>query len=302
MKLAIEPGKYVVAVSGGVDSMVLLHLLKQVPGAELVVAHFDHGIREESPDDRAFVEKICATENVSFVYEEGSLGTGASEETARNARYDFLRRIKHMHHADKIITAHHQDDVLETALLNLLRGTGRKGLASLSSTNEILRPLLPYSKKEIQAYAKTHGIQWVEDKTNTDIAYARNYIRLRVMPKLSDIQREELLGIITETRQKNDEIDELIATFLQKGDENVLSRKQLVQATHAVACELMAGWLRAIGLRDFDKPAIERLVIGAKTLKPGVRLDISKHYAMTIGKEMLHITHAPGRNSFIPSV
>src|SRR5437764_343012 len=128
-----KPGKYVVAVSGGVDSVALLDMLARSDDLKLVVAHFDHGIRKDSAKDRKFVEDLAKNYDLPFVYEEGHLGSGTSEAVARGARYDFLHRVKKSHGAQAIITAHHQDDVLETAIINLLRGTGRKGLTSLTS-------------------------------------------------------------------------------------------------------------------------------------------------------------------------
>src|SRR5688572_27728765 len=133
MKINVAPGKYIVAVSGGVDSMVLLHLLSQHSQSELIVAHFDHGIRPDSAEDRKLVEKTAKKYGLEFVYREGELGPGASEAEAREARYGFLQIIKVKHNAKAIVTAHHQDDMLETAIINMLRGTGRKGLSSLVS-------------------------------------------------------------------------------------------------------------------------------------------------------------------------
>src|SRR3990172_5722177 len=130
----IKLGTYVVAVSGGVDSVVLLHLLVQKgQRAEgrgqskynFIVAHFDHGIREDSKLDRELVQELAKKYNLPFVYNQGNLGPKASEATARDARYAFLNKVKDSVSAQAIITAHHQDDVLETAIINLLRGTNR---------------------------------------------------------------------------------------------------------------------------------------------------------------------------------
>src|SRR6185369_2891937 len=122
MQLKVRPGKYVVAVSGGVDSMVLLELLRQKPKLELIVAHFDHGIRPESGEDRKLVQRIAKHYELPFVYVEGHLGASASEALAREARYAFLRKVQAEQGAEAIITAHHQDDMLETAIMDLMRG------------------------------------------------------------------------------------------------------------------------------------------------------------------------------------
>src|SRR5690348_2939142 len=120
-----KPGNYVVAVSGGVDSVVLLDILSKQPGLKLTIAHFDHGIRNDSYKDRQFVEGLAKKYQLLFVYKEGSLGK-ASEAKAREARYEFLRKAQKDSGSQAIITAHHQDDLLETAILNMLRDSSRK--------------------------------------------------------------------------------------------------------------------------------------------------------------------------------
>ena len=146
MKLELEPGVYVVAVSGGVDSMVLLDLLRRQKDLKLVVAHLDHGIRSDSDLDRQLVQQVASKHGLAFVYNTAQLGPGASEALARKARYNFLRRVQLATNATAIVTAHHQDDLIETAILNLLRGTGRKGLSSLGDDKHLRRPLLHVSK------------------------------------------------------------------------------------------------------------------------------------------------------------
>ena len=107
MNVEIRPGTYVVAVSGGVDSMVLLDVLAQVPGLQLVIAHFEHGVREDSDEDLQLVESAAKHYDLPFIYERGNLGPTASEAVARAARYAFLRRVREQHAADAIVTAHH---------------------------------------------------------------------------------------------------------------------------------------------------------------------------------------------------
>jgi tRNA(Ile)-lysidine synthase len=141
MKIKIPKGKYVVAVSGGVDSMVLLDLLSRKPGIELVVAHFNHGIRPDANKDEELAVTRSEQLNLPIEVGYGHLGAKCSEEHARKARYAFLQKISLLHNADKIITAHHQDDLIETALINTIRGTGRKGFVSISNNEKVLRPL-----------------------------------------------------------------------------------------------------------------------------------------------------------------
>src|SRR5579884_1275816 len=104
MRIAVEPGKYTLAASGGVDSMVLLDLLSNLPGVELIVAHFDHGIRPGSSIDEQFVRQAIKNYDLPFEHGRGNLGAQASEAAARDARYEFLRSVKRKHGAAAIIT------------------------------------------------------------------------------------------------------------------------------------------------------------------------------------------------------
>jgi tRNA(Ile)-lysidine synthase len=290
MKVKLEPGKYVVAVSGGVDSMVLLDLLRQVPGVELVVAHFDHGIRSDSAADRVFVQDTAKSYGLPYGFAEGKLGVNASEAVARNARYVFLRRAMSEHSATAIVTAHHQDDVLETVIINLLRGTGRKGLSSLRSTNDIKRPLLKFSKEQIRQYAEKNKLLWREDSTNQDESYLRNYVRLRLLPRLGTVEKNRLLQIISSAIDTNQQLDNELLRLLPTTNEN-LQRREIIKLSHAEARELIAAWLRSNGLRDFDRTTLERLVVAAKTAKAGKRVDILRHTSMHIGRTDLALEH-----------
>jgi tRNA(Ile)-lysidine synthase len=127
-----ESGVYVLATSGGVDSMALLHMLyqKKLQSAEplvVVVAHLDHGIRQESEADRRLVQEVAGIYGMPFVYDEAELGADASEAEARQIRYEFLDKVRKNSLAEAIITAHHGDDVLETAVMNISRGYWSKG-------------------------------------------------------------------------------------------------------------------------------------------------------------------------------
>ncbi len=141
MKELLIPGKYIVAVSGGIDSVSLLHALTSDKSLHLIVAHFDHGIRDDSALDAKFVANLARELGLSFVTQRVKLGFEASEAVARKHRYKFLHRACIENNADAIVTAHHQDDVIETAIINTLRGTKRRGLISLKSTELIKRPL-----------------------------------------------------------------------------------------------------------------------------------------------------------------
>lgn len=288
MEIDVHPGTYVVAVSGGVDSMVLLDLLQQKPDLQLVAAHFDHGIRADSAEDRKLVQAAAGRYGIPFEYEEGHLGSHASEATARIARYDFLERIRQAYGAAAIVTAHHQDDLLETAVLNIMRGTGRKGLISLASNPLRLRPLLGQMKADIRAYADGHAILWREDSTNADDQYVRNYIRHHIMPRLGIDTRNALLGIIARTRITDAELDRELNVILQTyADGRTLDRRAFARLPHDAAKELLTGWLRANQITGFDARTIERVAVAAKTQRVGGMIDVIDGTVLNVRKDVL---------------
>ena len=186
------------AVSGGLDSMCLLHLLStwgRAQGLQVTAAHFNHRLRGEAADgDEAFVRKICADWNIPFVCGSGDVRALAEaeglsvEEAARDLRYAFLEQCRAEQNCTCILTAHHADDHAETILLNLLRGTGARGLAGIPAAREhILRPFLRVTRTELEDYANTHHIPHVEDATNAELDAARNVLRHKVLPVLREL-------------------------------------------------------------------------------------------------------------------
>lgn len=293
MNIELEPGKYIVAVSGGVDSVVLLDMLRDLPDVKLVVAHFDHGMRSDSVDDRRFVESLAQTYELPFAYQEGRLGTGASEAAARQARYDFLESVRRKHGAQALVTAHHQDDVLETAIINLLRGTGRKGLSALNDKPGLRRPLLKVPKSDLISYARQHGLEWREDSTNADEAYLRNYIRHRLLPRFDQQNRQNFLDLIQRSQDNNDQLDTLLASQIrEQSSEGGLDRRWFGQLPHQVALEVMAVWLRENEVRNFDRKTLERLVVAAKTAPNGQQFDVLRGVTMKAGKDSLALALA----------
>ena len=170
--------KYLVAVSGGVDSVVLLDMLAK-SNHRLVVAHIDHGIRgKESAADARFVAALAKQYQLPYVSTALHLNARASEEQARQGRYDFLFAEAAKFGAE-VVTAHHKDDLVETVALNITRGTGWRGLAVLERKG-ITRPLLAFTKAQLYDYALKNRLEWVEDATNQTTAYLRNRLRARI--------------------------------------------------------------------------------------------------------------------------
>lgn len=298
MRIAVPKGRYVVAVSGGVDSAALLHMLVAQtkregvkPASRFVVAHFDHGIRDDSADDRRFVQGLARQYELPFVYERAELGPRASEATARHARYAFLRRVQEASDAVGIITAHHQDDVLETAILNLVRGTRGRGLHSLKTTGRLYRPLTGASRREIMEYAVDHGLIWREDATNKDEVILRNYIRHRYVAPMAAPARKELLRLRKRAAEITDEIDRITSTYLRTQPSScVLDRDEFIALPHGVAREVMAAWLRQHAREvELSRKLLERLVVAAKAGKNGSKIDIANGYYLKLSASHIEI-------------
>lgn len=286
--IKVPSGKYVVAVSGGVDSITLLDLLSHVRDLQLVVAHYDHGIRQDSNLDAQFVAKIAKKYGLDFYCETGKMGQYASEASARKLRYEFLNNIMTQINARAIITAHHQDDLLETVILNVLRGTGRRGLSSLQSTALLVRPLLSTTKQELIDYANQHKLKWHEDPTNQNAKYTRNYIRHTLIPKMTLDQRAYLLNISKATFELNDTTDQLVSNILQKNlSDHKLDKHWFNTLPHQLSRELLIGWLRSEGITEYDSRRIEQTVVRAKTLPPNRSIDVNADYRLQISNNKL---------------
>ncbi len=288
------------AVSGGVDSVALLHILTQVGmdsrlrgndkagKYQFTVAHFDHGIREDSAEDRRLVQALAREYGLPFAHHQGKLGPQASEAQAREARYRFLHRVRQASGAGAVITAHHQDDVLETVILNLLRGTGRRGLSSLKSTDVVKRPLLHVPKKELLRFAKREGLSYREDSTNADPKYLRNYIRQNILPRFAETDREVLLATMRRAQELNEAIGQQAVNYLHmQPAAGVLDRQAFIMLPHAVAREIMAEWLLANTGAQLSKKLLERLVVAAKTGRSGSRVDVDKGHWLEIARQTL---------------
>lgn len=291
--IIIKPGRYVVAVSGGVDSMVLLDILQTLPGVKLTVAHYDHGIRDDSFKDRQLVAKAARAYNLPFVYDEGKLGSDTNEETARNRRYAFLRKVQKQVGADAIITAHHMNDAVETAAFNVLRGTGRKGMSSLKSVDGIIRPLLHLPKSKLMEHACAGGIEWLEDSSNNDMRFRRNYIRHQLLPELRKRSPEDykkLVSLVKRQASLNAAIDTRLHALLHtQPSNNTIRRNDVAVLPHNVGRELVGEWLRRNGKRNFTRQLLERVAVAIKTARPGTTLVLDKLFRITFDKKLATI-------------
>lgn len=289
MQTKLKAGRYVLALSGGVDSVVLLDLLtRQKPTLDIIIAHFDHGIRPDSNKDRKLAKQLAKNYGLKFIYEEGRLGENASEDKARQARYKFLLNAVKDTKAISLITAHHQDDLIETAIINIIRGTNRRGLSSIFNP-EINRPLLNYSKKEIIAYAKKHNLKWREDPSNKDVKYLRNYVRLNIMPKLKKADRQKLLKIINKQLKINISLDKELGDIITNNLQ--LPRLWFSSLEIKTADEVLAYWLRLNGIKEYNRHSIVRLVGSLKTASQNKKIDVFNGCYIEVGKENLALRH-----------
>jgi len=182
-----------VGLSGGLDSIVLLHALSCEPALapKLHAVHVHHGLSSHADAWQEHCEQVCAGLALPLLIQHAYLDKTQSnlEETARNARFDIFEAC--IQPKDCLVLAHHQNDQTETLLLRLLRGTGVDGLGAMKSyrtfgCGHIARPLLDTRKQAIEAYAHTHGLVWVEDDSNQTLKFSRNYLRHEIVPRLKN--------------------------------------------------------------------------------------------------------------------
>jgi len=255
--------KYVVAVSGGVDSVVLLDTLAK-ESSELIVAHFDHGIRDDSAADARFVAGLAKKYALPFETSREELGSSASEELARRRRHAFLHALAKKHDA-VVVTAHHADDIVETVAINLVRGTGWRGLAVLDSKS-IVRPLLNKTKAELYEYALTHRLEWVEDSTNMTAEYLRNRVRRKISRLLTTEEKQAVLKLREEQVARKRQIDAELVLYARADEQ---SRYLFTYMDENVACELLRAAVVAKTHASPMRPQLVRALLAIKTAKPG---------------------------------
>lgn len=184
--------------SGGPDSMALLDILIKIRkkiNIKIICAHVNHNVRKESESEAKFLEKFCKENNLFFEYMViDKYGDDNFHNEARNIRYRFFENIVNKYNANYLMTAHHGDDLIETILMRIVRGSSLKGYAGFQMTIEkekykIIRPLIFYSKSEIQEYDDRNGIPYVIDKSNFKEKYTRNRYRKNVLPFLKEEEK-----------------------------------------------------------------------------------------------------------------
>lgn len=266
-----KSGKVLVALSGGADSVALLHLLLSL-GYSCEAAHCNFHLRgEESDRDEKFVRTLCQTSQVSLHVKHFDTQNIASqrhisiEMAARELRYDWFEELRKANGASRIAVAHHADDSIETFLLNLIRGTGIDGLCGIRPRNGyIVRPLLCLSRKEILHYLDATGQTFVTDSTNLQDEYTRNKIRLHVMPLLQTINPSAGHSILQTAKHLND-ASLLYHQSIEEGKKRVWNEHgiSIPALLHETAPEaLLFEMLRAFGFNSAQTHDIYQALSG----------------------------------------
>jgi len=224
----LKDKKLLIAISGGIDSVVLTHLLSTL-NFDISLAHCNFNLRgKESDLDEIFVKELaqkldakCFTtsfETVKIAKEQKE----STQVAARNLRYTWFQEIVKEQHFDAVLTAHHADDNLETFLINLTRGSGLDGFTGIPEINgNIVRPFLRFSREEVQHFAKENNISWREDRSNASTKYIRNKIRHKVLPVLKEIN-PSLLETFSKTLENLQESKQLVTDRIEAVSKNIM--------------------------------------------------------------------------------
>lgn len=225
-----------VAVSTGVDSMVLLQLLMTLPVTmrpKLTVVHVNHQLRQQSQTEAAFLKKWCAAHQIPLVTTKWPIDQHPShgvEAAARAFRYDFFAQQLHQQKADWVATAHQADEQVETILLKLIRGGQLAQLTGMAASRplaggRVIRPLLPFTKERLKAYAREQQVPWYEDATNQELIASRNRVRHQLIPLLKQENPQVVEHVMTYAQQlqatlmiSDQALDQQLQTIMTRSD------------------------------------------------------------------------------------
>lgn len=311
----VPEGRYLAGVSGGADSIALLHLLAERlnPSIQQFEAvHVNHCLRgEESDHDEAFVREVCAGLRIPLHVYRIDLHGRHDENTAREARFACFRKCMELTGTDILALGHHADDLAETFLMRLLRGAGTEGLSCMGSDDtaygiRIVRPLLPVTRAEIRSALQESGISWREDSTNLDPSFLRNNIRMNILPRLEEMIPGAAVRIARTSRiisADNEALDSISDRFLcQFSGTGWIRWKELSELPAGLQHRIMRKWWRQntppLKEHELNAEQTERLTGLIRKDRGQINLPGGLHAVK--GKQAIHIKGIAG-NSFIPS-
>jgi tRNA(Ile)-lysidine synthase len=302
---ALSPGaRYLIGVSGGRDSVALLHWLVECGYSKLIVCHLNHRLRgRSSRADAIFVQKLAAKYDVDLAL--GAIDVRALavrtkqsiETAARDARYKFFAQVAKRRRCRTILLGHHADDLVETFLINLFRGAGPGGLSAMRAVSvrkidnvqlQIMRPLLGVSREQIDDYVREQGLKFREDASNKNLAPLRNRIRHRIIPEIEKQLGRNVRGTIwraaTIAAEEENFFEALLPDKLSKLTALVV--KPLRAMPIAVQRRMLHEWLRARDVPDLSFDLIERV---------RALLDLSNRAAKTNLPQDRHVRRRAGQ-------
>jgi len=305
-RLFHEPGEALVAVSGGADSVALLHLLhsaREELRLTLVVAHADHGIQASSRPVGQSVSVLATRLGLPFETTELRLGPDATETDARRARYAWLREVQKRRGAKYIVTAHHEDDQVETIVLRALRGSAPAGLAGIRATSRggLVRPLLPFSRPELAFYARARNLPIHDDPANRDPRHLRSWVRTTLLPILQErlgprLRRDLLAKGRHAARDARawDQMLDLVPDLALDVQANsfAVARAVLCGYDNALSVALLRAAARRVGL--VLGPARARRLVDLAKRPSGRRLQLGGGWSAEIVFDRLRVSQAVG--------
>lgn len=259
---------------------MLLDMMAKRHDVDVTIAHFDHGIRDDSAADARFVQELARLYSLPFVVKREELGASASEDVARRHRYDFLRSEAAKRSAT-IVTAHHMDDIIETIAINVVRGTGWRGLAVMSAKG-IERPLLAMTKTQIRQYALDHRLEWVEDDTNATDRYLRNRIRRTISKHGNQNMKDALILLWQQQLEIRNGIEKEVNSLLFGASD--FDRYLFIMIDDLVAIELIRTTIMLRADVSLTRPQAERALAAIKTSKPGTSAGIGSNVRLLFSR------------------
>lgn len=275
----LKSKKHVIAVSGGRDSMALFHMMRNF---DIIVAHVNHRQRENSEIEERFLRQYCKEQNIPFeVYHLPDVPENVNfQQYARNERYGFFQSVLRAYAADDIVLAHHGDDLIETVLMSIVRGTGLKGLYSMKETTILegvtyIRPLLPFARSDIDQYIEKHNILYFEDETNSSDVYTRNRFRNSIIPLLKE-EQPALLDKVTQLSNQVFHIHNHLLDEIKDIKTRPLDRTEYLSLSIALQNEILVKILDHHSIQPHSNllSKMQDIILGSK---PNARVQLSSN-------------------------